>query len=132
MISYPWGALYVGAMLSLAGVLTLARHFLFEPISGRYPKAPVFVRHAMFGFGAILIFLGLQFIMTFAQGGANTIPPQPTPAMQFLATALVLYKGTMLGNVVRQRYPEDVWNRLNRISESLHCGDRPILRWFSR
>jgi hypothetical protein len=130
MIAYPWGALFTGLMLILAGCLTMARHTLLEPASTHYPKAPMFVRNFMFLFAAVLLFLGLRYVWVFYSGQPNTTPPQPDPSMQLLAIALVVYKTAMLCNIIRQRYPEQIWNRLNRINESLRCKDKDVINWF--
>lgn len=121
MIAYPWGALITGAMFIVAGILCLARHFLLEPTSAQFPKAPAFVRHGIFGFATILLFIGLQFIWVFFNDARTSTPPQPTPSMQLLATALVVYKSILFANIFRQRYPEQVWKKLNRINEFLQC-----------
>lgn len=128
MIAYPWGALVTGSFLILAGIFTLIRHFLLEPAQLNYPKAPVFVRHGIFAFAMVCLFLGLQFIATFFDDAAPTsVPPQPGPAIQLLSTALMIYKGILLGNIVRQRYPADVWKRLNRVNEYLQCQNGTLL-----
>jgi hypothetical protein len=121
MIAYPWGALVTGIMLLLAGIFCIVRHFLLEPGTETFPKAPVFVRHGMFAFSLVLLFLGLQYTWVFLDGQGNTTPPQPSPNMQFLATALMFYKGLMLANIVRQHYPARTWMKLNRINEYLQC-----------
>ena len=117
MFAYPYGALITGTLLIIAGALTLTRHFLLEPVSDHYPKAPFWLRNAMFLFAAVLMFIGMQFLWAFFSGEPNTIPPQPSPSTQLLAVALALYKGAMLGNILRQRYPPETWQRLNRINE---------------
>ncbi len=133
MISYPWAALFTGVMLLIAGGLTMTRHMLLEPVSTHYPKAPLFVRNAMFGFAAVLLFLGLRFVWVYASGQPDTIPPQPDPSIQLLATALVAYKSVMLTNIVRQRYSEQIWNRLNWLNAFLRSKDSPFYRkWFIR
>lgn len=132
MIAYPWGALYAGIMLCIAAGLTLTRHLLLDPVAPHYPKAPLFVRQTMFAFGAVLMFLGLQFVWVYASGKPNTTPPQPSASMQLLATALVGYKASLLINIVRQRYSVEVWDRLNRINEMLRCSDGRFLSMFSR
>jgi uncharacterized membrane protein len=122
MIAYPWAAIVTGVLLTLSGLLCLVRHFLLEPSMPHYPKAPVFVRHGIFAFAMVLLFLGLQYIFVFFDPDAvNDVPPQPGPAIQLLATALVIYKGILLGNIVRQRYSVETWQRLNRMNESLQC-----------
>lgn len=129
MIAYPWGALFTGAMLVLAGILCLVRHFLLEPVNANYPKAPIFVRHGIFGFAMVCLLLGLQFLAVFFNNEApTTIPPQPGPGIQFLSTALVIYKGILLGNIVRQRYPASVWERLNRMNETLQCKNGTLFQ----
>lgn len=132
MIAYPYGAIYVGVALIIAGILTMTRHFLLEPMFSRYPKAPALVRHSMFLFATALLFIGLQYIWVFVSGKPDTVPPQPTANMQFLATTLVIYKAVMLVNIIRQRYPEEVWTKLNRLNDSLPCKDRKILTWLSK
>lgn len=131
MIAYPWAALFTGVMLLIAGGLTLTRHMLLEPVSTHYPKAPLFVRNSMFAFASVLLFLGLRFIWVYASGHPNTTPPQPDPSIQLLSCALVGYKAVMLTNIIRQRYTEQVWNRLNRINEALRCKDGHVFkRWM--
>lgn len=132
MIEYPWGTLVTGVLLMIAGVLTLARHFFLEPVSSKYPKAPAFVRHSMFMFAAVLLFIGLRYVWAFLSDGTTNVPPHPPASMQFLATALVLYKAAMLLNIVRQRYPDEVWTRLNRINDALNCPDNKIATWFGK
>lgn len=132
MIGYPYAALFVGVMLVLAGGLTMARHMLLEPVSTHYPKAPLFVRNSMFAFAAVLLFLGLRFLWVFFDGQENTIPPQPDPSTQLLAAALVFYKAVMLVNIIRQRYTEQIWDRLNRINDALRCKDNTVKGWLTR
>jgi len=128
MFAYPYAALITGVMLSLAGVLTLARHYLLEPVSLRYPKAPFWLRNSMFLFAAILIYVGMKFLWVYFSDQPDTLPPQPAPSTQLLALSLVLYKAAMLANIVRQRYPIETWQRLNRINENL-C---PKKWWWQR
>jgi hypothetical protein len=124
MIDYPWAALITGAMLALSGGMTLVRHFLLEPLNVNYPKAPVFVRHGMFAFAVVLVFLGLQFIWIFFEDRPNTVPPQPGTSLQFLSMALFIYTGIMLGNIARQHYPATTWKKIERINDSLLCRDK--------
>lgn len=129
MIAYPWAAIVTGCLLVLAGLLCLARHFFLEPVSANYPKAPVFVRHGIFAFATVCLFLGLQYIVVFFDKNAiNDVPPQPGPAIQLLSMALVIYKSILLGNIVRQRYPEAVWDRLNRMNEMLQCRNGTLMQ----
>jgi hypothetical protein len=133
MVGYPFGGLFTGVLLILAGGFTLGRHYLLEPICPNYPKAPFWLRNFMFLFAAVMVFLGLQFLWVFVSDAPNTIPPQPAPSMQLLSLALCLYQAAMLGNILRQRYPQEVWDRLNRINEKLFCKeDHPIWRWLSK
>ena len=122
MFAYPHAALLTGLMLVIAGGLTLARHFLLEPLSTHYPKAPAWLRHTMFLFAAVLIYTGLRFVWAFATNAPDTIPPQPGPATQLLAVALLLYKSAMLANVLRQHNTAATWKRLNRLNEKCRTG----------
>jgi hypothetical protein len=133
MIGYPWGALITGILLCFSGILCLVRHFLLEPNTKHYPKAPVLVRHAMFGFAGICLFLGLQYIWVFFMDNRTSVPPQPGPAIQLLSIALVIYKTALLGNILSQRYPAQIWERLNRINEALRCKNKTTMRkWLPR
>lgn len=133
MIGYPWGAIVTGVMLVIAAILTLTRHYLLDATEPHYPKAPAFVRHVMFGFAAVVMFLGLQYIWVFFNDTRTTVPPQPGPGIQLLSTALVVYKATLLGNILAQRYPAQIWERLNRINQALRCTDcNRFLGWFHR
>lgn len=132
MIDYPFGSLVTGLCLVGASAMALGRHALLEPVSGNYPKAPGWVRHSMFGMATILMFVGLQYLWVFVSGKPNTIPPQPPGSMQLLAIALFIHKAAMLLNILRQRCPEQVWDRLNRINQHLHCKDvGPFWKWLS-
>jgi len=122
MFAYPYAALITGVLLTLAGVLTLARHYLLEPVSIRYPKAPFWLRNSMFLFATVLIYIGMKFGWVYFSGQPDGIPPQPAPSTQLLAVALFFYKAAMLGNIVRQRYPADTWRRLNHLTELVTCS----------
>jgi len=135
MIAYPYGAFVTGLALVIAGGLTLGRHFLLEPVNDRFPKAPLWLRNSMFGFATVLIFLGVQYLWVFVSGAPNTVPPQPPTSIQVLSIALVFYKAAMLLNIARQRLPQEVWVKLNRINEHLLCKDghcHAMWRWLSR
>lgn len=132
MISYPYGALWAGMMLTVAGALTLTRHFLLEPVSTRYPKAPNMVRHGLFAYGCSLVFLGTRYVTVFIVNASNTIPPQPSSTMQFLSTMIAVYETILLVNIIRQRYPEEIWVKLNRLNDSLPCKERKFFPRINR
>lgn len=123
--------LITGILLVLAGLLALLRQSLLEPDSPNYPKAPTWLRHCMFAFAVILTYTGLQsiWVALSARMGASDVS---TGHVQLLAVSLCLYNGAMVGNLLRQRYPQDVWERLNRINERLFCNDKPFHRWLSK
>lgn len=111
-----------GGLLVVSGILVLARQMLLEPDSARYPKAPQWLLTVMLIVAGSLLFVGLQTI----------VASEPVQGkMALMAVVLFLYKASMLANLVRQRYPEDTWRRLNRIHESLTCGTA-IPRWLSK
>lgn len=123
MLPYPYGSLIVGIMLTIAGICALVRHFLLEPVSLNYPKAPAWLRAVLFLFGATLIYVGSKFLWTFISGAPNTIPPQPSPYTQLLSIMVCAYKVAMLANILLQRYPAETWRRLQRIQDAL-CPKR--------
>jgi len=113
---------YAGLFYTLAGCFGLIRHFLLEPRMPNYPRAPQWLLHVFFGFAAILIFAGLRFLCAWATGEGRSVPPGATGMGVLLAAALFVYKGSMLGNVLHQRYPAQVWTRLNRINTMVRCS----------
>lgn len=115
--------IFTGGFFVLAGLSALVRQSLLEPDSPQYPKAPAWLRMCMFGFSAVLMFTGLHYISS---------PHDTAGPTRLLAIALVLYNVAMLGNVVRQRYPEDVWDRLNRVNERISCSNNSFHRWLSK
>lgn len=112
-----------GGFFVVGGLLALGRQSLLEPASAHYPKAPAWLRNCMLAFSALQIFVGLQTIM------AHQHEVKP---MLLLGVGLCLYNLAMLMNLLRQRYPEAVWNRLNQINERLSCSQPTIARWFSK
>lgn len=122
-MSYSVTIILTGGCFVVGGLLALMRQSLLEPASGHYPKAPSWLRNCMFAFASLQVFIGLQ-----------TLSAQRDVAhsMVLMAIGLVLYNGAMLFNLLRQRYPEDVWNRLNLINDRLFCKDSPVKRWISK
>ena len=131
MLAYP--SLMTGILLILAAAFTLARIFLLEPAMTHYPKAPTWVRNSMFLFATVLMFVGLHFLWVHFSDQPDTTPPQPSPTMQLIAIAMCIDKAVMFANIVRQRLPEEVWNKLHRVNDRLLCKDTPsVWRWLSK
>jgi hypothetical protein len=112
-----------GSLLTGAGSLGLLRHFLLEPATKQYPKAPGWLRLVVFLFSTFLIFLGLRYLST-ALGGVDTTPPGAAMAMLSLSFVLFLYKLSLAVNVLSQRYPTQVWERLNAINTMVKCSNK--------
>jgi len=130
MFDYPAGSIVAGVAFLLAGSFALIRVFLLEPGSNRYPKAPRWLRYLMFLMSSVMLLYGMQYIWVYFRDLPNATPPQASMQMQFLAVCLAIYKGGMLLNILRQRFPEEIWLRLNRIHESLPCrGGRFSFIW---
>jgi hypothetical protein len=110
-----------GVAIILSGLCVLSRQYLLEPDSGKYPKAPTWLRVCMLGFAAVQIFVGLQMLI------ASHHVADP---MSLLAVGLFVYNMSMLVNILRQRYPEGVWLRLNKINERLSCGHTTYKSWL--
>lgn len=130
MPSLPYDNVITGGFFLAAGLLALVRQSLLEPHSPNYPKAPTWLRHCMFAYAASLIFTGLQLIWTFV---ADHLPKvQAANSFQMLAGVLCVYNAAMLFNILRQRYPAETWERLNRINDRLFCNQTPARRWLSK
>lgn len=110
MIAYPYGSLAVGVALSIAAVILVCRHWLLKR-SGKYPSAPSGFLQAEWAFAMALLYVGLHYLMIFATGAADMVPPQPAPATQFLALALLFREGCLLANIIRQKLPRAEWDQ---------------------
>jgi drug/metabolite transporter (DMT)-like permease len=115
-------SLVAGVALVMAGGCGLARHFLLEPKVANYPQAPRWLLTVFFGFATVLIFLGARFLLAWHLSEPS--PPGATSAGACLGVALLIYKGSLLINVLRQRLPSDVWIRLNRVTKMARCAPR--------
>ncbi len=119
-----FNSLAVGLFYFAAGLCGLVRHFLLEPGMPNYPKAPQWLLNVFFAFSSVLIYAGLRYLWMFGTGEGATVPPGATGMGVLLAFATFVYKGSMLYNVLRQRYPVAVWARLNRISDLVRCSPK--------
>ena len=115
---------FAGLFYFLAGAFGLVRHLVLEPAIPNYPKAPQWLLHIVFAFAVILIYAGLRFLWVWGTGEGSTVPPGATGFGVLLAFGTMMYKGAMLGNVLHQRYPADVWTRLNRINTLVRCSKK--------
>ena len=121
-MGYVANAFFAGLFLFIAGVFGLMRHFLLEPGIQNYPKAPSWLLKVYFLFATVLIYMGLTYFTVWFMGGPNTIPPGASPKMVLLSFAILFYKGSMFVNVLRQRYPPEVWARINRLQDIVKCS----------
>lgn len=117
-------SLFAGSFYLLAGICGLVRHFLLEPGMANYPRAPKWLLNVFFMFSCVLMYAGLRFLWVWATGEGVTVPPGVTGMGVMLAAATFIYKGSMLFNVARQRYPADVWVRLDRITKLVQCSPK--------
>lgn len=114
-------SLYAGIMWILAGCCGLTRHFVMEPKMTTFPKAPPYLHFVYFLTSTYFLFVGLRFAFAWYLGETG-IPPNASPSSVALAGVMLNYKATMLINILRQRYPTAVWNRLNNITKTLKCS----------
>lgn len=113
-----WNTLVVGLFFMVAGMLGLARHYLLEPKIANYPQAPRWLLTIFFYFGAVLIWWGMRYLGAWWDGA----PTQPSTV--FFALSVLIYKGGLFVNTLRQRLPAHLWARLNRINEIVRCSPR--------
>lgn len=115
---------FAGLFYLLAGLFGLFRHLVLEPNIPNYPKAPPWLLNVVFAFAVILIYAGLRFLWVWGTGEGAVSPPGATGFSVVLAFGTMAYKFSMLLNVLRQRYPADVWARLNRINALARCAKK--------
>jgi hypothetical protein len=116
--------LFTAALLALAGFSLGFRQIVLSPRNSTYPPAPPFVRLAMFVFAAAMAGAAVLF-----WGHANTPPEfagQAAGIVAALSFGVAIYNAVMLVNILRQRYPAEVWRRLNRAADTVKrsCPDR--------
>lgn len=109
---------------TLAGTSGLVRHFLLEPQMVNYPRAPKPLLLVFFLFSTVLLFFGMRAFCAWWMG-EQEVPPAAAPTTVLLAFSIFVYKISMLINILHQRYPAEVWRRLNRINTLVKCSPRP-------
>jgi drug/metabolite transporter (DMT)-like permease len=115
-------SLVAGICFTLAAVLCFALHFLLEPRTIGYPKAPKFVLINYFAFALVLFYMGTSFFSSYFFGPPS-VPPQAQPKTVMMALALIIHKGVMVTNILRQHLPPQVWARLEAINEKVRCSE---------
>jgi len=109
--------LITALLLALGGFSIGLRQIVLSPRNLTYPAAPPHVRAAMFGFAVALGGASVLF-----WGHADTPPEYAGEAagiVALLVGGVALYNLVMAVNVLAQRYPPDVWRRLNRATETV-------------
>jgi hypothetical protein len=116
--------LITAVLLALGGFSIGMRQIVLSPRNATYPPAPSFVRFAMFVFAAMLagsavLFFGEQEVAGAYAGKAGWL-------VVVLAAAAAAYNATMLVNILGQRYPAEVWRRMNRAAATVKrsCPER--------
>lgn len=113
-----WNSLIAGVFFMAAGILGLVRHYLLEPKIANYPQAPAWLLKDFFFFAGVLVWWGLRYLGTWWEGEVTQ------PSTVFFAFSVLLYKGGLFVNTLRQRLPAHLWQRLNRINEIVRCSPR--------
>lgn len=114
-------SLLTGIFWLLAGVCGMIRHFLLEPRTTTYPRAPAWLLAVFFAAATFFIFLGLRFVAAYVAREPG-IPPQASPSMMATSMVVLIYQAALLANILRQHYPAHTWKRLNRIQEIVRCS----------
>jgi hypothetical protein len=104
------------ALFAIAGFALGLRQILLQPNQASFPCAPRGVRVAMFMGAAMLGYLAALF-----WGERPQIPfaGQAANAVAVLAGLLALYFMAMLVNLLAQRYPPKMWEKINRHSTAM-------------
>lgn len=97
-------------LLGLAGFALGLRQIILSPKNITFPCAPETIRVAMF-IGAVT----LAFMAALFYGHDQPYAGQAANPVAVLAGIFALYNAAMLWNVLTQRLPPGVWDRLNRV-----------------
>jgi len=116
-------ALVTGLELFFAGALGLFRVLILEPRMSKYPSSSLITRSTIYLFSAGCCIIGFQLLCVW-HSGIIAVPPGPQSKLQLLAHLTLIYKFGMTWNLLRQRLPASVWDRLNRMSAKAHCWPR--------
>jgi hypothetical protein len=116
--------LITALLLALAGFSIGVRQIVLSPRNSTYPPAPPLVRAAMFAFavvlgGSAMLFYGEQEVAGSFAGHAAAL-------VAWIIAGVAAYNAVMLVNILRQRYPAEVWRRLNRAADTVKrsCPER--------
>jgi len=116
--------LITALLLAVAGFSIGFRQIVLSPRNSTYPPAPRLVRLAMFVFAA---FCGGAAVMF--HGGIDLpgdYAGRASGVVAIFVFGVATYNGVMLFNILLQRYPAEVWRRLNRAAETVKksCPER--------
>lgn len=120
--------LAAGVALCVAGFFFGLRVIFLNPEAEGWPPAPTLVRVAMFAFMALMILAGVEVGGRAINTGTSMFPL----SVILVFWGLAAYSVVMWVNIVRQKYPLVVWNRIERIMTLASCRNGRTLIELAR
>lgn len=116
--------LVTAILIGIAGFAIGFRQIVLSPRNSTYPPAPAHVRGAMWAFAVFCAFASVMFFGGIDKPGAYA-GNAAWVVLAFVAV-VALYSSVLLANILAQRYPAEVWRRLNRATETVKrsCPER--------
>lgn len=120
--------LAAGVALCVAGFFFGLRVIFLNPEAEGWPPAPTLVRVTMFAPMAFMMMAGVEIIGEALKTGRSWVPL----TLVLVFWSLAAYASVMWFNILRQRYPAIVWNRVERIMTLAHCRNGRTLIELAR
>lgn len=120
--------LAAGVALCIAGFFFGLRVIFLNPDAEGWPPAPTIVRVSIFALMAFMMMAGVEVGGQALKSGVSVIPL--TVVLVFWS--LAAYAVIMWFNILRQRYPAVVWNRIERIMALANCRNGRTLIELAR
>lgn len=119
--------LLTGIFFLLASLFVGVREILLRPENTKFPKVPFWVSLSLFVYCIALFLAGTSLIFSVY----NRAPLDQGALFLIVAAAIALHNLATLANVLTQRYPPRVWERLHLIAYRAKCQRKAAAGLFS-
>lgn len=120
--------LLTGIFFLLGSLFVGMREILLRPENTKFPKVPFWVSLSLFVYCLALFLAGTALIFSVY----NRAPLNQGALFLIVSAAIALHNLATLANVLTQRYPSRVWERLHRIAEAANCPKPARVGIFGR